>query len=77
MSRLSILLRRWSRSPEYGVVAVACLLNIAPGGYEMRELEIPSQCVLLDWCGCSKHWHPQGVPTDLNDRRLVTIVGRA
>jgi hypothetical protein len=63
---------------DRGVVAVACALNIVPGGYEMRELRIPSQCVLLDYCGCRRHWHPTGIPTDLSDERLLaTVAARA
>jgi hypothetical protein len=62
-------------STQEGVVAVACALNIVPGGYEMRELRIPSQCVLLDYCGCRKHWHPRGIATDLDDRKLLQVVG--
>jgi hypothetical protein len=68
-------LRQWQDRPDYGVVAVACALNIAPGGYEMRELGIPAQCVVLDYSGCAKHWHPTGMPTDLDDRQLLAVVG--
>ena len=67
-------LLRYRESSECGVVAVACALNIVPGGYEMRELRIPSQCVLLDYCGCRRHWHPVGIPTDLSDARLLQTV---
>ena len=41
-------LDRWEREPGIGVIAVACLLNILPGGYEMRSRRIPSQCLPLD-----------------------------
>lgn len=68
-------LKRFAFSDEYGVVAVACVLNIAVGGYEMRRLGIPSQCVLLDYCGCKKHWDSQGCATDLNIRQLRTVIG--
>jgi hypothetical protein len=67
-------LERWQRTPEYGVVAVACLLNILPGGYEMRARGIASQCVPLDFPGCKKHWSRRGIPTGLNEDRLVQIV---
>lgn len=67
-------LERWQRTPEYGVTAVACLLNILPGGYEMRARGIASQCVPLDYPGCQKHWSRQGIPTGLNEDRLVQIV---
>jgi hypothetical protein len=67
-------LERWQREPDTGVVAVACLLNILPGGYEMRARRIPSQCVPLDFPGCRKHWRGKSIATSLNEERLVQIV---
>ena len=67
-------LERWQREPEYGVTAVACLLNILPGGYEMRARGIASQCVPLDYPGCEKHWRPKRIATCLNEEQLVQIV---
>jgi hypothetical protein len=67
-------LERWQREPETGVLAVACLLNILPGGYEMRARGIPSQCVPLDFPGCAKHWRRERIPTGVNEERLVRIV---
>jgi hypothetical protein len=67
-------LERWQGAPEYGIVAVACMLNILPGGYEMRARGIASQCVPLDYPGCQKHWRREGIPTGLNEDRLVQIV---
>jgi len=67
-------LDRWQREPDTGVVAVACLLNILPGGYEMRARRIPSQCVPLDFPGCRKHWRNKAIATSLNEERLVQIV---
>ncbi|NJK98458.1 MAG: DUF116 domain-containing protein [Bacteroidales bacterium] len=54
---------------------MACVLNLLKGGYEMQKLNIPSQCVFLDYCGCQKHWHKNGIPTDLNSNQLQKIVG--
>jgi hypothetical protein len=67
-------LERWQGKPEVGVIAVACVLNILPGGYEMRARGIASQCVPLDHPGCRKHWSRDGIPTDLNEELLVQIV---
>jgi hypothetical protein len=53
---------------------VACLLNILAGGYEMRARRIPSQCVLLDYPGCEKHWRRDAIPTRVNEKRLVRIL---
>jgi uncharacterized protein len=67
-------LERWRDTREVGVVGVACVLNLFTGGYEMKDLNIPAQCVLLDYCGCQKHWHPQGIPTDLDQQQLLHIL---
>ena len=76
-SGFSRLLARWQREPDTGVTAVACLANILQGGYEMRARGIRSQCVLLDYPGCQKHWRRNPCATDLNEERLVRIVGTA
>jgi hypothetical protein len=73
-SGFSRWLTRWQHNPAVGVIAVACLLNILPGGYEMRARRIASQCVPLDYPGCSKHWSHQGTPTAVNEDRLVQIL---
>jgi hypothetical protein len=74
-SGFSRWLDRWEREPGVGVTAVACMLNILPGGYEMRARGIASQCVPLDYPGCRKHWDRVGIPTAVNEERLVQIVG--
>ena len=66
-------LERWQREPDTAVTAVACVLNILSGGYEMRARGIASQCVLLDYPGCQKHWRKEGIATGLNEDRLVRI----
>jgi hypothetical protein len=67
-------LERWQSHKDVGVTAVACLLNILPGGYEMRARGIPSQCMPLDYPGCEKHWRPTEIATGVNEGRLVQIV---
>jgi uncharacterized protein len=66
-------LERWQREPDCGVTAVACLLNILPGGLEMRARGIASQCVVLDYPGCKRHWDREGIATVVNEDRLVRI----
>jgi uncharacterized protein len=68
-------LDRWQREPGVGVTAVACMLNILPGGYEMLGRGIASQCLPLDYPGCRKHWDRNGFPTGVNEDRLVRILG--
>ncbi|MGA8743170.1 MAG: hypothetical protein WB561_18425 [Terracidiphilus sp.] len=50
------------------------MLNILPGGYDMRSGRIASQCLLLDYPGCKKHWDPKGPPTAINEDLLVRII---
>ena len=76
-SGFSRWLDRWEREPGVGVTAVACMLNILPGGYDMRSRRIASQCLPLDYPGCKKHWDERGLPTAINEDRLVQIVARA
>jgi hypothetical protein len=67
-------LERWQREPDTGVAAVACLLNILPGGYEMRARGIASQCVPLDFPGCQKHWRKDEISTTFNQAQLAQIL---
>ena len=76
-SGFSRWLERWQSDPNVGVAAVACMMNILAGGYEMRARGIASQCVPLDYPGCKKHWTQDGLPTAANEERLVQIVTRS
>jgi len=73
-SGFSRWLERWQREPDTAVAAVACMLNILPGGYEMRARGIAAQCLPLDYPGCQKHWRKEGIATGLNENRLVQLV---
>ncbi len=75
----SSLYAKWSKSSgvnkDTGVVGIACVLNLISGGLMLKEADIPAQCVLLDYCGCKKHWHSEGFPTDININYLKNILG--
>ncbi len=58
-----------------GIVGVSCVLTNPSGGWETKGLGIPAQGVLLDYCGCSWHWHKEGIPTDINDGQLLRVLG--
>jgi hypothetical protein len=60
---------------ETGIVGVSCVLTNVTGGWETRALGIPAQGVLLDYCGCSWHWHEKGIPTDVNVGQLLRVLG--
>jgi hypothetical protein len=58
-----------------GIVGIACVSNLVSGGWKAKGLGLPPQCVLLDHCGCRKHWHEQGIATDINMSRLMQVMG--
>jgi hypothetical protein len=58
-----------------GIVGVSCPLTNVTGGWETRDLGIPAQGVLLDYCGCPWHWHREGIPTDINLYQLLQVLG--
>ena len=70
-------LEQWRDQNHTGVVAVACVLNLLAGGYEMKSLHIPAQCVFLDYCGCSKHWKQEDLPTNIDAMRLQQVTSSA
>lgn len=57
-----------------GVIGVACVLNLISGGLKLKEMGVPAQCVLLDYCGCKNHWHDEGMPTCINVSKLCDIL---
>ena len=53
------------------------MLTNTSGGWETRLQGIPAQGLPLDYCGCSYHWHKQGIPTDINLPHLLQVMGIA
>lgn len=64
-------LEPYRNDQDTGLVGVACALNLLKGGYEMKSMNIPSQCVFLNHCGCHKHWPAINKPTDLDTAELL------
>ena len=60
--------------PVKSVVASACVTTLVEGGWELKRYNVPAQCVLLDYCGCSKHWSEKGITTELNMKELGRII---
>ncbi|HTY36643.1 MAG TPA: DUF116 domain-containing protein [Bacteroidota bacterium] len=58
-----------------GVVGVACLSTLVGGGWELKRYGVPAQCVVLNNCGCKKHWHREGIPTSIDLREMKRIIG--
>lgn len=73
-SDFSAWLEKWAAGKDIGVVGVACPLNLITGGLEMKALDVPAQCVLLDYCGCKNHWDNEGISTKLNISELLNKV---
>ena len=59
---------------EIGIVGVACVLNLMSGGWKSRNLNLVPQCVILDYCGCKKHWSNEGIVTDINIDQLKKVL---
>lgn len=57
-----------------GIVGIACVLNLLSGGWKLKALDIPAQCVLLEYCGCKKHWHKEGFPTRININQFKKVM---
>ncbi|MDP4182006.1 MAG: DUF116 domain-containing protein [Bacillota bacterium] len=57
-----------------GVIGIACVLNLISGGLMLKAVGVPAQCVLLDFCGCKKHWHHEGLPTEINQNYLKKLL---
>jgi hypothetical protein len=73
-SEFSRFLVKWKDCLDTSLIGVACVLNLITGGYEMKRLNISSQCVFLDYCGCRKHWDKEGFATSLNVNQLKQLV---
>lgn len=59
-----------------GVIGVACVLNLISGGWLLKDMNIPAQCVLLDYCGCKNHWHDEGISTCINLDKLQRLLSK-
>jgi uncharacterized protein len=62
--------------PRCGIIASACVTTLVGGGWELKRYGVPAQCVLLDYSGCKKHWHPEGIRTGLNKQELERILDK-
>ena len=59
---------------DTGVVGVACVLNLISGGWLLDDMNVPAQCVFLDYCGCKNHWSREGIPTEINVDQLMRVL---
>jgi hypothetical protein len=59
-----------------GVIGVCCPLTVVSGHWQTRDLGVPAQGVLLDFCGCPWHWAlDERVVTDVNLNQLLRTLG--
>jgi hypothetical protein len=61
------------RFKDLSVIGVACIWMLASGMREAEEAGVPSQGVLLNYCGC-EHWADQPHVTDAVVERVVDIL---
>lgn len=57
-----------------GIIGIACISNLMSGGWKALRLGFIPQCVLLDYCGCRKHWSDKGIMTSINWDNLYKII---
>ncbi|NJM15304.1 MAG: DUF116 domain-containing protein [Bacteroidales bacterium] len=55
-------------------MGVACMLNLIEGGYLLKKLKLPAQCVPLDSSACKNHWFTEEKSTMLNQGRLTHLL---
>jgi hypothetical protein len=63
---------------DVGVLGIACIATLAPGGRKAEYLGLPAQGILLDYCGCTEHWNdnPENlIITNFNKRKLLQVLG--
>lgn len=61
---------------KVGVIGVCCPLTVVSGHWKTRDLGVPAQGVLLDFCGCPWHWAlDERVITDVNFNQLLRTLG--
>lgn len=75
ISHESSTFARRKENEDVGIVGIACVNNLVSGGFKAKDLGIPAQCVLLDYCGCKSHWQRNGFPTEINVDRLMQVLG--
>lgn len=62
-----------SHNSSYGIVGVACVLNLVSGGFKALRLGFIPQCVVLEQVGCSSHWFlKNGKMTEIDESRLLS-----
>jgi hypothetical protein len=58
-----------------GIIGASCPLTNVTGGWETRDLGVPAQGILLDYCGCPWHWDlGRGLSTDINFNQLLRLL---
>ena len=57
-----------------GIIGVACVTNLISGGWKALRMGFKPQCVILDYCGCSKHWLKEPLMTSININQLERIL---
>ena len=61
------------RYPDLAVLGVACIWMLASGMRAAEQAGVPSQGVLLNYCGC-EHWRDDPVVTDAVVERVEAIL---
>lgn len=57
-----------------GIVGIACMSCLIPGGLMLYEKGIHAQCSILSQPGCKKHWTSSGEMTGINLNELNVVL---
>ena len=69
-------LDKFENRKDAGVIGLSCVLNLLEGGYLLRKMGFPAQCVFLDTTGRCHHWNQQEIESGVNLQQLTQILSR-
>lgn len=62
------------RLENKGVIVVVCAIKLLNLGLKLRRIDAKPQCLLLNFCGCNKHWDDYGLTTRFDIERIFNII---
>ena len=66
--------KQWRAQKKVGLIVITCALKLLLVQYQLQRFNIPSQSLLLDYCGCQRHWSQEGSITNIDlDKLLVKL----
>lgn len=57
-----------------GVIVVVCAIKLLNLGLKLRRINARPHCIILNFCGCNKHWDDYGITTRFDINRVFNII---